>query len=79
MTKIVIFKTSKRDVSGTTQLITIPNTVLESRKRALFVECSLSAKFEFSKSRNLIGRKFLNFFFRNFFLNIIKIYWLTSI
>ena len=62
MTKIVIFKTLKRHFSGTTQLITILNTVLKSIERALFFDSSLSAKFKISKSRNLIGRKFSNFF-----------------
>ena len=54
ISKIVIFKTSKRDFSGTTQLITIQKTVLKLWKRAL--------SFEILKSRNLIGRKFLKFF-----------------
>ena len=72
MTKIVILKTLKRDFLQTTQLVWILNTVLESGKRALYVETSLGAKFQISKSRNLIGQKFLKVFFSIFLKIFLK-------
>ena len=46
--------------------VTILNTIFGSEKCALFIETSFSPKFKIPNSRNLIRRKFLNFF-RNFF------------
>ena len=73
LTKLVIWKTLKRDYSRITESISILNTVFECSLHKLSFESIFGAKFKISKSRNLIGRKFLKFFFENFFLNIIKI------
>ena len=59
--------------------ILILNTVLNSGYHALFADTSFGAKFRNSKLRNLIGRKFLNFFYENFSLNTIETPWLSWI
>ena len=77
--KIGIFKSFKRDFSGITESIFILITVLNSENHALSADTSFGAKFKNSKLRNLIGRKFLNFFYENFSLNTIETPWLSWI
>ena len=67
ISKLLWYHMLRKDFfSRDTKPILILNTVLNSEKHALFADTSFGAKFRNSKSRNLIGRKLLDFFLKMF-------------